>query len=69
MRLVFATLSGVLFAFAFPNFAIGWLIFVALIPLFLALARAESWREAFLLGLFIGRPALRLVARVLFVAV
>src|SRR5438128_1039184 len=51
MRLVFATLSGVLFAFAFPNFAIGWLIFVALIPLFLALARAESWREAFLLGL------------------
>jgi apolipoprotein N-acyltransferase len=49
-RVLAAVISGVLFAFAFPNYAIGWLIFVALIPLFLALAGAGSWREAFALG-------------------
>jgi apolipoprotein N-acyltransferase len=28
----------------------GWLIFIALLPLFIALARARTWREAFLFG-------------------
>lgn len=50
MRLALAVLSGLLFAFAFPNLAIGWLAFVALIPLFVALARARGWRHAFGLG-------------------
>src|SRR5881396_608972 len=50
MRVLFAILAGVLFALAFPNAAIGWLIFVAPIPLFLALARARRGWEAFFLG-------------------
>ena len=49
-RFLAAALSGVLFAFAFPNVAIGWLIFVALLPLFVAAARARSKWEAFFLG-------------------
>ena len=54
MRLAFnvalAALSGVLFACSFPNVAAGWLMFFALLPLFVALARAESYKGAFLLG-------------------
>ncbi len=50
MRITFAILSGFLFAFAFPDYSIGWLIFFALLPLFTALARSKSWLEAFLLG-------------------
>src|SRR5436190_4112115 len=49
-RVALAILSGFLFALSFPNYAIGWLIFIALAPLLLAIARARSWREAFLLG-------------------
>jgi len=49
-RILLSTASGVLFALAFPNAAISWLIFIALIPLFVALARARTWREAILLG-------------------
>src|SRR3954470_12020122 len=49
-RLLLAVSSGVLFALAFPNAGIGWLMFVALAPLLVALARARSWRDAFLLG-------------------
>ena len=45
-----AILSGVLFALAFPNAAISWLVFIALAPLFVALSRARTWREATLLG-------------------
>jgi len=45
-----AIISGFLFALAFPNYAIGWLIFIAFVPLLIALARARSWREALLLG-------------------
>jgi apolipoprotein N-acyltransferase len=45
-----AALSGVLFAVAFPDYSAGWLAFVALIPLFIALARAKSGWRAFLLG-------------------
>src|SRR5436305_6487295 len=49
-RFLLAVLSGLLFAFAFPNVAIGWLIFVALLPLFVAAARATGKWEAFFLG-------------------
>jgi apolipoprotein N-acyltransferase len=50
LRVALAAISGFLFAVAFPNYGIGWLIFIALAPLFIALARARNWREAFLLG-------------------
>ena len=49
-KLLLSLASGVLFALAFPKADIGWLMFVALVPLFVALARARSWRESFLLG-------------------
>ncbi len=49
-RLALAIFSGFLFGFAFPNVGIGWLIFLAPIPLFLAIAHARRPREAFLLG-------------------
>lgn len=45
-----AILSGFLFAFAFPDVAIGWLIFIAPIPLFVALARARGAWAAFFIG-------------------
>jgi apolipoprotein N-acyltransferase len=47
---ILAVLSGLLFAFSFPNAGIGWLIFIALIPLFLALTRARGWWQALFLG-------------------
>jgi apolipoprotein N-acyltransferase len=48
-RILLAIISGFLFAFSFPNVAIGWFAFVAFIPLFLALAGATSaWQAAFL---------------------
>src|SRR5438093_2543626 len=50
MRFVLAVLSGILFALAFPNFAAGWLIFIAFIPLFIALARSRSAWQSFSLG-------------------
>jgi apolipoprotein N-acyltransferase len=50
MRLALAVLSGFLFAFAFPEHAVPWLIFIALVPLFIALAMARSAWQAFLLG-------------------
>lgn len=50
IRFLAAIVSGLLFAFAFPNVAAGWLIFVALLPLFVAAARANGKWEAFLLG-------------------
>ena len=50
MRLGLAVLSGFLFAWAFPDVAIGWLAFVALVPLFVALARARGAGHAFFLG-------------------
>jgi apolipoprotein N-acyltransferase len=50
LRISLAIASGLLFAFAFPNVAIGWFAFVAFIPLYLALARARSGWEAAGLG-------------------
>ena len=49
-RFFLSIVSGVLFALAFPNAGVAWLIFIALTPLFVALARAGSWRESFALG-------------------
>src|SRR5687768_8712612 len=49
-RLLLSILSGVLFALAFPDAAIGWLAFVALVPLLIAVVRAKSTWEAFFLG-------------------
>src|SRR5579884_1937564 len=49
-RISAAALSGVLFALAFPNYSAGWLMFIALAPLFVAIARAQSWAGAFFLG-------------------
>ena len=50
MRLALAILSGFLYAFAFPEHAVGALIFIALIPLFIALAMARSAWQALFLG-------------------
>jgi apolipoprotein N-acyltransferase len=50
INVALAALSGVLFALAFPNAAIGWLMFIALLPLFVALTRVRTARGAFFLG-------------------
>src|SRR5258706_10498196 len=50
INVALAAISGVIFALAFPNAAIGWLMFIALLPLFVALTRAKKAIEAFLLG-------------------
>lgn len=49
-RFLLAVASGLLYAWAFPNVGLGWLIFLAPVPLFIALAKASRAREAFLLG-------------------
>jgi len=50
VRFLLAIATGVLFAFAFPSVDQGWLAFVALAPLLVAIARATRVREAFFLG-------------------
>lgn len=50
LRLLFAITSGVLFALSFPTYTIGWLAFLALLPLLIAIARARGAWEAFFLG-------------------
>src|SRR5437016_9770539 len=50
VNVVLAAISGVLFACAFPTVAAGWLIFIALLPLFVALTRVRTWRGAFVIG-------------------
>lgn len=50
LNVTLAVISGVLFAWSFPNVAAGWLMFIALLPLFVVLARAESFKGAFALG-------------------
>lgn len=49
-RFALAILSGLLFAWSFPNVAIGWLIFVAPVPLFMAIAYARRPLEAAFIG-------------------
>ncbi len=50
LRFLLALATGVLFACSFPNAAQGWLMFLALAPLLIAVTRARTTREAFLLG-------------------
>jgi len=45
-----ALATGVLFALSFPDVAQGWLMFLALAPLLVAVTRARSTWEAFFLG-------------------
>jgi len=47
---ILAILSGLLFAWSFPDAGIGWLMFVALVPLFFVLTRARNAWEAFFFG-------------------
>ena len=52
-RILLAVVSGLLFAFSFPNVAIGWFMFVAFIPLYVALNGAlngarSGWQSALL---------------------
>jgi apolipoprotein N-acyltransferase len=50
LRILLSLASGVLFALAFPDYAIGWLAFLAFAPLLVAVVRTRDAREAFLLG-------------------
>ena len=50
LRFLLALTSGALLACSFPNVAQGWLAFIALAPLLVALVRARGNREAFFLG-------------------
>ena len=50
IRLLLAAVSGVLFAFAFPDYAIGWFAFIAFIPVLIAIARSTSGWSAFFAG-------------------
>lgn len=50
MTYLLSIISGVLFALAFPDYSIGWLAFLALTPLLIAVARAKSGWEALFLG-------------------
>jgi apolipoprotein N-acyltransferase len=47
-------ISGLLLALAFPKFDLWWLAWVALVPFFLTLNRAEKPRAALLAGFFFG---------------
>ncbi|HEX2834897.1 MAG TPA: apolipoprotein N-acyltransferase [Thermoanaerobaculia bacterium] len=49
-RLALSILSGLLFAFAFPNAGIGALAFLALAPLLIAVVRAANGKQAFFCG-------------------
>ncbi|HEX3071373.1 MAG TPA: apolipoprotein N-acyltransferase [Thermoanaerobaculia bacterium] len=50
LNAILAIVSGVLFAWSFPNVAAGWLMFIALVSLFVALSRTSSYKGAFALG-------------------
>ncbi|MBK5260480.1 MAG: apolipoprotein N-acyltransferase [Thermoanaerobaculia bacterium] len=50
LKILFAVISGVAFALAFPDVAAGWLAFIALAPLLIAITTTERTRHAFLLG-------------------
>jgi apolipoprotein N-acyltransferase len=52
-RILFALSSGALLTLAFPNFDQGWLAWIALVPLLLAV-RETRWQTSFCLGLATG---------------
>jgi apolipoprotein N-acyltransferase len=49
-RYLLAVVSGVLFALSFPDYSVGWLAFVAFLPLLVAVVRARSGWQSFFLG-------------------
>ncbi len=53
IRLLFALISGALLTLSFPNFDQGWLAWIALAPLLLAL-RETGWKTGFWLGFTAG---------------
>ncbi|MFP5246883.1 MAG: apolipoprotein N-acyltransferase, partial [Thermoanaerobaculia bacterium] len=50
IRILLSVLSGVLFALSFPDAAQGYLAFIALAPLLVAVVRARGGWEAFFYG-------------------
>ena len=50
IRILLSITTGALFALAFPTYAIGWLAFIALVPLLIAVTRAKGAWEAFFHG-------------------
>ena len=50
LNFILSIASGVLFAASFPDLGIGWLIFVAFLPLLIAVTRAKDGGKAFLYG-------------------
>lgn len=54
INIIFSIISGLLLALAFPKFNLYWLAWVALVPFFIALSRARSWKESLLCGLLFG---------------
>jgi apolipoprotein N-acyltransferase len=50
LRLLLAITSGVLFALSFPDYSIGWLAFLAFLPLIVAIVRCRSGWQASLIG-------------------
>lgn len=54
MNIILSILSGFLLALAFPKFNLYWLAWIALVPFFVALARAKDWRESLFCGFFFG---------------
>lgn len=57
LRALLSIISGLLLALAFPDAGIGWLVFIALIPFFVALAKARGAWESALLGWMQGTAA------------
>jgi apolipoprotein N-acyltransferase len=53
----FALLCGVLMFLSFPKFGLGFIAWIAFVPLFIALRNVVSLRQAFLLGLIAGLAA------------
>lgn len=50
LNLLLSIASGVLFAASFPDIGIGWLMFVAFLPLLIAVDRARDGWQAFFFG-------------------
>jgi apolipoprotein N-acyltransferase len=57
IAILLSILSGLLLAWSFPSVAQGWLAFVALLPLLVAVVRARSGRRAFVAGWISGTTA------------
>ena len=60
LRIALSVISGILLALAFPNVGAGWLVFVALLPLFVSLGKARGGWESASLG-FLSSTAMWLL--------